>query len=117
MMRYQPAPFGKAFLAILGLFPFALSVPGTTIGGLSGFAAFGPAHAQSHDPVVTSDSPEYCDVLLSRISGIRRASTVPPPTEVALLSQEGARMCVHGQTRGGILRLRRALEIMRHGDD
>ena len=66
---------------------------------------------------VTSDTPEYCGVLMNRITVITHATAVPPPTEVAVLSEEGERMCVHGQTRGGILRLRRALEIMRHGDD
>jgi hypothetical protein len=73
--------------------------------------------AQSPDPTVTSDSPEYCGVLVNRISGMTRASMVPPPTEVAELWEEGQRMCVHGQIRGGIMRLRRALAIMRHGED
>jgi hypothetical protein len=117
MMRYSPAPFGKVFLAVLGLFPFALTPVGEAARGLTGFAGLAPAYAQARDPIVTSDTPEYCGVLMNRISGITRASAVPPPTEVAALSAEGARMCVHGQTRGGILRLRRALEIMRHGDD
>ncbi len=71
----------------------------------------------ARDPVVTSDSPEYCGVLMDRISGITRTTSIPPPTDAAMLSEEGERMCVHGQTRGGILRLRRALEIMRHGED
>jgi hypothetical protein len=75
------------------------------------------AHAQSIDPTVTSDSPEYCDVLMNRISGLSHAAAMPPPTEAATLSEEGERMCVHGQIRGGILRLRRALVLMRHGED
>jgi hypothetical protein len=122
MMRDRPAsfghsPFGKAFVAALGLLPFALNSGGTMPLGMTGFAVVAPAFAQTRDPIVTSDTPEYCDVLMHRITGITRATAVPPPTEVALLSEEGERMCVHGQTRGGILRLRRALEIMRHGDD
>jgi hypothetical protein len=75
------------------------------------------ARAQSHDPTVTSDSPEYCGVLLNRITGLSHTAAMPPPTEAAMLSREGARMCVHGQTRGGIMRLRRALLIMLHGDE
>lgn len=117
MIRYRCPLFGKLALAILGLFPFALTPIGTLVGGLSGFATLVPAYAQARDPIVTSDTPEYCDELLNRITGITRASAVPPPTEVAVLSQEGERMCVNGQPRGGILRLRRALAIILHGDD
>jgi hypothetical protein len=80
--------------------------------GLSQFA-----YGQTRDPTVTSDSPEYCDVLMGRITGLARAAAMPPPTDAAVLSEEGERMCVHGQTRGGILRLRRALMIMRRGED
>jgi hypothetical protein len=117
MMQYRSAPFGKAFLAALGLFPLALSSTGEINLQSTGLTVLAPAYAQTHDPIVTSDTPEYCGVLMSRITGITRASAVPPPTEVAMLSEEGERMCGHGQTRGGIMRLRRALEIMRHGDD
>jgi hypothetical protein len=108
MMRYRSSPFGKALLAVLGLFPFALSLAAMVVV---------PAYAQARDPIVTSDSPEYCGVLMNRINGVTRATAQPPPTEAALLSEEGERMCIHGQTRGGILRLRRALEIILHGDD
>jgi hypothetical protein len=113
MIRYRSSPFSSVFLATLGLLPFAL----TPLATLTGSAILAPAYAQTQDPIVTSDTPEYCGVLIDRITGITRATAAPPPTEVAVLSQEGARMCDHGQTRGGILRLRRALEIMRHGDD
>jgi hypothetical protein len=85
-----------------------------------GFCAFGSmpfAHAQIRDPIVTSDTAEYCGVLMDRITGMSRATSMPPPMAVAVLSEEGERMCVHGQTRGGIMRLRRALAIMRHGED
>jgi hypothetical protein len=75
------------------------------------------ANAQSSDPIVTSDSSEYCGVLMNRLTGMSRTATMPLPMEVASLSQEGERMCVHGQTRGGILRLRKALAIMRNGED
>ena len=126
MMRNRPLPFSRMFLIVLGLVPLGLVSPGSIPLGLapagvipSGATQFGlpRAQAQSHDPVVTSDTPEYCGVLLNRITGITRATALPPPTEAAVLSEEGERMCVHGQTRGGIMRLRRALEIMRHGED
>jgi hypothetical protein len=41
-----------------------------------------------------------------------RVASSPPPQEVTFLSSEGQRMCDQGQTRGGILRLRRALMLM-----
>jgi hypothetical protein len=115
MIRHWSLPHGKAFLVNLGLFPLVLVLVAMVPGWLT---EPGPAaRAQSRDPVVTSDTPEYCSVLLERITGITRTSVAPPPTEVAALSEEGERMCVHGQTRGGILRLRHALAIMRHTDD
>jgi hypothetical protein len=122
MMRYRSRPFGKALLAALGLFPLAVSpmgvIPlGMMAWGLSEFDVVVSAYAQSRDPIVTSDTPEYCGVLMDRITGITRATAAPPPTEAAMLSEEGERMCVHGQTRGGIMRLRRALEIMRRGEN
>lgn len=132
MMRYWPLPFGKALLVALGVFPFGMLPLGLFPLGLmpvsmiqsdilpvgtSGFAGVVPAYAQSRDPIVTSDTPAYCGVLMDRITGITRTTAMPPPTDAAVLSEEGERMCVHGQTRGGILRLRRALEIMRHGED
>jgi hypothetical protein len=118
MMQYWSRPPGRGLLAILGLFPFALNPVGPITFGLTEFAVRMPAYAQTRDPIVTSDTPEYCGVLINRITVITRATAEPPPTEAAVLSEEGERMCVHGQTRGGILRLRRALEIiMRHGDD
>jgi hypothetical protein len=75
------------------------------------------AHAQSPDPIVTSDSPEYCGELMSRFTGMSKAAAMPPPTEAAQLLEEGERMCGQGQTRGGIQRLRRALLILRRGED
>jgi hypothetical protein len=102
MVRNRPGWFGATLPILLGLAQFGLTLA---------------APAQSLDPTVTSDSPEYCDVLMDRISTLVRAASMPPPSEAAMLSEAGEWMCVHGQTRGGILRLRRALMIMRHGED
>jgi hypothetical protein len=66
---------------------------------------------------VTSDTPEYCLHLLDRVSEMVRIAPAPPPQEVTYLSSEGQRMCDRGQTRGGILRLRRALMLMLHQDE
>ena len=38
------------------------------------------------------------------------------PSEATMLSEAGQWMCIHGQTRGGILRLRRAIAILNKSD-
>ena len=101
MSRNRPRWFDRSLPVGLGALGLALSV----------FSQAGLA--QSRDPTVTSDSPEYCGVLLDRISSMTRVAAMPPPTEAATLSEAGEWMCVHGQTRGGIMRLRRALAIIR----
>lgn len=63
---------------------------------------------------VTSDTPEYCLRMLDRLSDLVHVSPSPPPPEVIYLSSEGQRMCAQGQTRGGIMRLRRAWLLMSH---
>jgi hypothetical protein len=73
-----------------------------------------PVASQLPPQQVTSDTPEYCLHLLDRVSEMVRVAGTPPPQEVTLLSSEGQRMCGQGQTRGGILRLRRALVLMMH---
>lgn len=59
---------------------------------------------------ITTDTPEYCLHLLERLHEAEHGR--PPPQRVALLADEGRLMCDHGQTRPGILRLRRAMQIM-----
>lgn len=81
------------------------------------FAFFAPGNArhglaQAVVPTVTSDTPAYCDVLINRIGDLSHA--VPTPREAMRLSMEGEKMCGHGQIRGGITRLRRALAILRN---
>jgi hypothetical protein len=68
---------------------------------------------ESRPEPVISDTPQYCLQLLDRVSRLVRLAPGPPPEEVASLSTEGRRMCDQGQVRGGILRLRRALMLMR----
>ncbi len=71
------------------------------------------AGAQTAPLEVTSDTPAYCLRLLNEIADMERAGPAPPP-EVTHLSAEGQRLCNEGQTRGGILRLRRAWLLMTH---
>ena len=70
---------------------------------------------QSTPMIVTTDTPEYCLQLLDRVSEMVRLATIPVPREVTDLTTEGHRMCAHGQTRGGIMRLRSALMMMENG--
>ena len=63
---------------------------------------------------VTSDSPEFCAQLADQLRQERHArDPAPVPEEVRLLSAEGKKMCHEGHLRPGILRLRRALQILR----
>jgi hypothetical protein len=82
--------------------------------------AGGPVAAQqAGDPdtlEVTTDTLEYCQYLHTRVDSQVHLASTPPPREVTDLSAEGERMCEHGQTRGGIMRLRRALLLLMHGD-
>ena len=75
-----------------------------------------PVVGQPAPQRVTSDTPEYCLRLMDRVSELVRVATDPPPQEVTALSSEGQRMCDEGHTRGGILRLRRALMMMHWGN-
>ena len=92
-------------------------MPLTRMIGLAGIAAWlgaMPVTGQSPPQEVTTDTPAYCLRLLDRVGEMVRSTGSPPPQEVAFLSSEGQRMCDQGQTRGGILRLRRAL--LPHGN-
>jgi hypothetical protein len=71
-----------------------------------------PVAGQPPPQQVTSDTPEYCSRLLDRISELARSTSAPPSYEVTSLTIEGQRMCNQGQTRGGLLRLRRALALV-----
>jgi hypothetical protein len=73
-----------------------------------------PGSAQSTPLEVTSDTPEYCLRLLARLNDLVHVSPAPPPPEVIRLTTDGQRMCDQGQTRGGILRLRRAWLLLAH---
>jgi hypothetical protein len=82
------------------------------VAGLIVWLGLMPVASQSPPQHITSDTPAYCLQLLDRVSGMVRSAGTPPPQEVGYLSSEGQRMCDQGQTRGGILRLRRALMLM-----
>jgi hypothetical protein len=114
-IKLLPVAFGIAALTLGAQAQVSLDAPTLNAQTLS--TQIGPDRGQSTVPTVTSDSPEYCGVLIDRISSIFRTSPLPPPNEATVLSEAGQWMCVHGQTRGGILRLRRAIAILNKGDN
>ncbi len=59
--------------------------------------------------VVLTDTLEYCDQLQRRVQDHHLW-----PDDVKQLYAEGHQMCDHGEVRGGINRLRRALRILNH---
>ena len=73
--------------------------------------------AASAPEAVTTEGAEYCAHLQQKYAAIGHAAADPAAAEAATLSDEGARMCGHGNTRAGILRLRRALVLIMHPHD
>jgi hypothetical protein len=83
--------------------------------GLSGATAFSqeaPPPPASGPLRVTTDTPEYCETLAQRVA---RAEQARPdaPRRVEELAEEGHQMCTTGLIRGGLVRLRRALLMLR----
>jgi hypothetical protein len=70
--------------------------------------------AESDRMRVMSDTPEYCWHLANEVAAAQRETRNLPP-DVRFLAVEGQRMCDRGLIRGGILRLRRALLLLRAG--
>jgi hypothetical protein len=95
-----------SLLIVLGSLPTFSAAPGAAQDRM----------VQTNPMEVTSDTPEYCLHLLDRVSDLVRVSTAPVPREVTDLTTEGHRMCAHGQTRSGIMRIRSALMLMEKGD-
>jgi hypothetical protein len=100
----------------------ALSVAGVCLPLSASLLVSGaPVSAQVNPTVsqpmeITTDTPEYCQKLLRRITELVRLATAPVPHEASDLTTEGEKMCDHGQTRMGIMRLRSALMMMEKDD-
>lgn len=68
---------------------------------------FAPAvSAEQATPRVISDSPEYCAELVSRFAALSPQAS----TQARELAEEGRKLCLEGQSRSGIAKLRRALK-------
>ena len=61
---------------------------------------------------VITHTQEYCNQLSAYVDELRR-QTVVASEEARHLAQEGDRMCLQGQIRPGIIRLRRAMMLLR----
>lgn len=83
-----------------------------TLAVASALAQTAPPPPTGGPALVTTDTPEYCNTLAERIA---RAEHVRPnpPRQVEELAEEGHRMCATGLIRGGLVRLRRALLMLR----
>lgn len=116
MLVTRQPPLGEAKAAMLigmlvpARFYAVLAVPMSVAMGLAVMPL--PVAGQSMPAQVTTDTPQYCLQLLDRVSELVRVRA-HPPEEVTSLSTEGQRMCDQGETRGGIMRLRRALVLLR----
>jgi hypothetical protein len=104
--------FSTRALTVAGVFlPIGLL---SLVSGAPLAAQVGPSGSPPME--ITTDTPEYCQKLLNRISELVRLASSPVPHEASDLTTEGRRMCDHGQTRSGIMRLRSALMIMEKDD-
>lgn len=73
-----------------------------------------PTQTDASPDRVTSDSPEFCARLADQLRhAVHERRPAPVPQEVRALGQEGNKMCEEGHLRPGILRLRRALLMLR----
>lgn len=76
----------------------------------------GPVRVQgegsSDTPRVITNTREYCEELSARAGQLRQARRFPL-AEADMLAAEGDRLCAQGQIRPGIMRLRRAIMLLR----
>jgi hypothetical protein len=69
------------------------------------------------DPTrVITDTPDYCRQLRLMVEEVVRRAAIPPPGRATLLAEQGGQMCDQGIIKGGIVRLRRALIMLREAE-
>jgi hypothetical protein len=82
--------------------------------GLAMAARAQPTQTDVAPARVTSDSPEFCAQLADQLrEEVRARGAALVPEEVHMLEEEGLKLCSEGHLRPGILRLRRALQILK----
>ncbi len=77
-----------------------------------GFAVIGQGDPKGAPLRVLTHTLEHCRELAHRAAALR-AQAAAPNAEANLLASEGERLCTHGQLRPGIIRLRRAVMLLR----
>lgn len=77
-------------------------------------ACWSDARASSQaEPVrVITHTRQYCEELSARATTLRQAAPAPLE-EASVLAAEGDKLCGQGQIRRGIVRLRRAIMLLR----
>ena len=70
------------------------------------------ASAPSEPVRVITHTRQYCEELSVRAAVLYQRAQAPPE-EARLLAAEGDRLCGQGQIRPGIIRLRRAIMLLR----
>ncbi|AHJ63992.1 putative secreted protein [Granulibacter bethesdensis] len=67
--------------------------------------------------LITSDTLDYCQQLQHKLARQEAHFVLgAPPSDVMQLADQGRHLCDQGHVRGGILRLRKALLILRHAE-
>ena len=82
------------------------------VGGALGLFGVPDVAGQATAERLTTDTAEYCAHLVDRLRQVEHDRGHAASPEVVALSDEGQLMCDHGETRRGILRLRRAMRLM-----
>nr|WP_321985636.1 hypothetical protein [uncultured Lichenicoccus sp.] len=103
-MPYPSRPAARAVLLAIASLCLAGSVRGAAQTAGSSAAASSGAGAM----VITTDSDAYCRTLSKAIDAHGAL-----PREVSDLEQQGEGLCGAGKIRSGIVRLRRALLVLR----
>jgi hypothetical protein len=94
-----------------------LSAKSAAAGLLASLIWFSPGAGQPppQPPMrVMTDTPEYCQHL-QRVVDRLQAATQKQSPDIAMLSNEGKLMCAQGLVKGGIARLRSALNLLHTG--
>jgi hypothetical protein len=74
-----------------------------------------PYQGYAPPPHMTTPTAQYCAHLSGELARAQDRG-LPMTAEARVLAMEGNRMCERGHYLGGVVRLRRALAIMRNGD-
>ena len=92
--------------------PAGMVVAAMLMSGVAGCWTDARANAPAEPVRVITHTTQYCEELSVRAATLRRQAAAPQE-EARLLAAEGDRLCGQGQIRPGIIRLRRAIMLLR----